>query len=86
MKELNKLALILRALGFRAGTEEADDYCWSVGECIARKGGYIWCIWKCATKEKYEVQLYAHDEIVYDGVMCESLFDVVCTISTTYYE
>lgn len=87
MKDLNKLALILRALGFRAGTEAADeDDRWDVGECYASRGEYAWDVWKCATKEQYEVQMYSNGECIYDGVMCDSLFEVVCTISTTYYE
>lgn len=88
MKDLNKLALILRALGFRAGTEAADDEFdhWDIGECYASKGEYNWDIWKCATDELYEVQMYSNGECIYDGVMCDSLFDVVYAISTAYYE
>ena len=78
MKELKKLALILRALGFNTITEETlpeEEPC-SFGECVVKFGCRTWYVW-AELDGRFEVQLYYSNECVYDGVYCDNLFEVV---------
>ena len=79
MKELKKLALILRALGFSTITEEMlpeEEKSSSFGQCIIKLGRRAWYVW-AELDGRFEVQFYYLNECIYDGVYCDTLFDVV---------
>lgn len=81
MKDLKKLAIILRALGFNTETEEMipeEESC-SFGQCIIKFGCRTWYVW-AELDGRFEVQLYYSNECVFDGVYSDNLFEVVETI------
>ena len=78
MKDLKKLAIILRGLGFWTETEEMlpEEESSSFGQCIIKFGCRTWYVW-AETNGRFEVQMYYSNECVYDGIYCDNLFEVV---------
>jgi len=77
MKELQKLAIILRALGFSTEIEEMlpeEESC-SFGQCIIKFGCRTWYVW-AETDGRFEVQMYDSNVCVYNGIYCDTLFEI----------
>ncbi len=88
MKNLKKLALILRAMGVTANVlkesvtyNNGDHYEYTYLE--VRHGGCVWNIWN-ENGWIFEVNLYINRDLVYYSVYYSSLFDVVQRISLDY--
>lgn len=89
MKDLQKLALILRALGMSAKVI-SEPISMLDGSQIdntfvsASRGKCCWNIWH--EGKLFEVHLYFADECVYDTVCHSLLFSVVSQITSDYYK
>lgn len=88
MKNLKKLALILRAMGVTANVlsesvtyNNGDRYEYTYLE--VRHGGCVWNIWN-ENGWIFEVNLYINRDLAYYSVYYSSLFDVVQRISLDY--
>ena len=88
MKNLKKLALILRAMGVTANVlkesvtySNGDHYEYTYLE--VRHGGCVWNIWN-ENGWIFEVNLYINKDYVYCSLYYSSLFDVVQRISLDY--
>lgn len=88
MKNLKKLALILRAMGITATIlkesvtyNNGDHYEYTFLE--VRHGGCVWNIWDNDGRT-FEVNLYINRELTYYSLYYSSLFDVVQRISLDY--
>ena len=88
MKNLKKLALILRAMGVTANIlkesvtySNGDHYEYTYLE--VRHGGCVWNIWN-ENGWIFEVNLYINKDCVYCSLYYSSLFDVVQRISLDY--
>lgn len=88
MKNLKKLALILRAMGITANVlkesvtyNNGDHYEYTFLE--VRHGGCVWNIWN-ENGWIFEVNLYINKDLVYYSLYYTSLFDVVQRISLDY--
>lgn len=88
MKNLKKLALILRAMGITANIlkesvtyNNGDHYEYTFLE--VRHGGCVWNIWDNDGRT-FEVNLYINRELTYYSLYYSSLFDVVQRISLDY--
>lgn len=88
MKNLKKLALILRAMGVTANVlresvtySNGDHYEYTYLE--VRHGGCVWNIW-IENGWIFEVNLYINKDCVYGSLYYTSLFDVVQRISLDY--
>lgn len=88
MKNLKKLALILRAMGVTANVlkesvtyNNGDRYEYTYLE--VRHGGCVWNIWN-ENGWIFEVNFYINRDLVYYSVYYSSLFDVVQRISLDY--
>lgn len=90
MKDLKKLALILRALGITAkvvseeitynGVFDSDNIF-----CECEKGMVHFDVWHDETNE-FEVHFTFKDTLVYDGLYFDSLLQVVSEITKTILE
>ena len=86
MKELKKLALILRALGITAKVESEPIY---FGRelisdntfCFCKKGDVRFDIWH--DDEDFELHFTFKDALVYDTLYLDSLIQVVSEITST---
>lgn len=85
MKDLLKLAAVLRALGFAAHVEISDDNDCSLGDCVVEKDNNAWFVWAMKSGG-YEVQMYDDRGCIYDGVMRDSLLEVVTVIGSGIIE
>lgn len=88
MKNLKKLALILRAMGVTANVlnesvtyNNGDHYEYTFLEVM--RGGCVWNIWD-NDRRTFEVNLYINRELAYYSLYYSSLFDVVQRISLDY--
>ena len=88
MKNLKKLALILRAMGITANVlkesvtyNNGDRYEYTYLEVM--HGGCVWNIWN-ENGWIFEVNLYINKDCVYCSLYYTSLFDVVQKISLDY--
>lgn len=88
MKNLKKLALILRAMGITANVlkesvtyNNGEHYKYTFLE--VRHGGCVWNIWN-ENGWIFEVNLYINKDLVYCSLYYTSLFDVVQRISLDY--
>lgn len=75
MKELKKLALILRALGLPAAyVDEVDS------QFVDIRQGKVWmCVWYDG--KGYEVHLFYSEKCVYDNCYFDSQIEVIREIS-----
>lgn len=87
MKELKKLALILRALGITAnvvnepicfGSELISDNTF----CVCKKGNVLFDVWHEQTNE-FELHFTFKNTLVYDTLYLDSLIQVVSEITST---
>ena len=87
MKELKKLALILRALGITAkvvsepicfGSELISDNTF----CVCKKGNALFDVWHEQTNE-FELHFTFKNTLVYDTLYLDSLIQVVSEITST---
>ena len=86
MKELKKLALILRALGITAKVESEHIYFGSelISDnifCFCKKGDVRFDIWH--DEETFEMHFTFKDTLVYDTLYLDSLIQVVSEITST---
>ena len=87
MKELKKLALILRALGITAKVESEPIYFGSelISDnifCFCKKGDVRFDIWNEETNE-FELHFTFRNNLVYDNLYLDSLIQVVSEITST---
>ena len=87
MKDLKKLALILRALGITAKVESEPIYFGSelISDntfCFCKKGGVRFDIWHEETNE-FELHFTFKNTLVYDTLYLDSLLQVVSEITST---
>jgi len=77
MKELKKLALILRALGFSANIEvekiDLKDYQIDNTNICVQFGKLCWSVWFCG--DTWEVHL--NNKYLYNEYWCKDILDVV---------
>ena len=86
MKELKKLALILRALGITAKVESEPIYFGSelISDntfCFCKKGNVRFDIWN--DDEEFELHFTFKDTLIYDTLYLDSLLQVVSEITST---
>lgn len=86
MKELKKLALILRALGITAKVESEPIYFGSelISDnifCFCKKGNVCFDVWH--EDESFEIHFTFKDTLVYDTLYLDSLLQVVSEITST---
>lgn len=86
MKELKKLALILRALGITANVVSEqitcnDEFFSSNTFCECLKGGVRFDVWH--DDESFELHFTFKDTLVYDTLYLDSLIQVVSEITST---
>lgn len=87
MKELKKLALILRALGITAKVESEPIYFGSelISDnifCFCKKGNVCFDVWHEETN-KFELHITYKNTLVYDTLYLDSLLQVVSEITST---
>lgn len=87
MKELKKLALILRALGITAKVESEPIYFGSelISDnifCFCQKGNVCFDVWHEETN-KFELHITYKNTLVYDTLYLDSLLQVVSEITST---
>lgn len=84
MKDLKKLAVILRALGITARTNYTcnDEFVSDNTFCECYKGSVRFDVWHEETNE-FELHFTFKDTLVYDTLYLDSLIDVVSEITTT---
>lgn len=87
MKELKKLALILRALGITANVVSEqitcnDEIVSNNTFCECLKGGVRFDIWHEETNE-FELHFTFKNTLVYDTLYLDSLIQVVSEITST---
>ena len=87
MKELKKLALILRALGINANviSEQItcnDEFVSSNTFCECLKGNVRFCVWQEETNE-FEMHFTFKDTLIYDTLYLDNLMQVVSEITST---
>lgn len=86
MKDLKKLAVILRALGITAKVVSEEityngAFAWNNTFCECTKGMVHFDIWH--DDESFEVHFTFGSTLVYDTLYLDSLIDVVSEITTT---
>ena len=86
MKELKKLAVILRALGVTAKVVSEEityngAFAWDSTFCECYKGCVHFDVWH--DDESFELHFTFKDTLVYDTLYLDSLIDVVSEITTT---
>ena len=86
MKDLKKLALILRALGINANVESEPIYFGSelISDntfCICRKCGVRFDVW--LENDYFELHFYHKDTLIFDGLYLKNLIQVVNEITGT---
>lgn len=86
MKDLKKLALILRALGITAKVVSEEityngAFAWNNTFCECEKGMVHFDVWH--DDESFELHFTFKDTLVYDTLYLDSLIDVVSEITTT---
>ena len=89
MKELKKLAIILRSLGITAKvfSEEITyngEFAWDSTFCECDKGLIHFDVWH--DNETFEIHFTFKDTLVYDTLYLDSLLQVVCEITSTIYK
>lgn len=89
MKELKKLALILRALGIIANVVSEqitcnDEIVSNNTFCECLKGGVRFDIWH--DDEEFELHFTFKNTLVYDSLYLDSLIQVVSEITSTIAE
>lgn len=87
MKELKKLALILRALGITAQVESepiyfGDELISDNTFCFCKKGDVRFDVWHEELNE-YEIHFTYNNTLVYDTLYLDSLLQVVSEITST---
>lgn len=87
MKELKKLALILRALGITAKVESEPIYFGSelISDnifCFCKKGNVCFDVWHEETN-KFELHITYKNTLVDDTLYLDSLLQVVSEITST---
>lgn len=87
MKELKKLALILRALGITAKVESEPNYFGSelISDnifCFCKKGNVCFDVWHEETN-KFELHITYKNTLVDDTLYLDSLLQVVSEITST---
>lgn len=81
MKDLKKLAVILRALGITANVVSEQITYKGVIFCECEKGLVHFDVWH--DDESFELHFTFKDTLVYDTLYLDSLIDVVSEITTT---
>ena len=89
MKELKKLAIILRALGITAKVESEEITYKGVHEydnifCECSKGMLHFDVWH--DDEDFELHFTLKDTLVYDTLYLDNLLQVVSGITSTIYK
>ena len=87
MKELKKLALILRSLGITANviSEQItcnDEFVSSNTFCECSKGNVRFDVWQEETNE-FEIHFTFKDTLIYDTLYLDNLLQVVSEITST---
>ena len=87
MKELKKLAIILRSLGITANviSEQItcnDEFVSSNTFCECLKGNVRFDVWQEETNE-FEMHFTFKDTLIYDTLYLDSLIQVVIEITST---
>ena len=86
MKELKKLALILRALGITAKVVSEEityngEFAWDNTFCECDKGLIHFDVWH--DEETFEIHFTFKDTLVYDTLYLDNLLQVVSEITST---
>lgn len=87
MKDLKKLAVILRALGITANVESEPIYFGSelISDnifCFCKKGNVRFDVWHEELNE-YEIHFTYNNTLIYDTLYLDSLLQVVSEITST---